>query len=67
MVWFDRSRISCGFFYYIKLLSIYGIASVFLEAEGIDPPLAPKCIARITTFSELHRTIDRGLYGFMLQ
>ncbi|EFO14321.2 hhat protein [Loa loa] len=54
-----------GKLFYIKYLLIFGIPSWFALADGMKPPAGPVCISRISKYSQMWRSFDRGLYIFL--
>ncbi|VDK31429.1 unnamed protein product [Gongylonema pulchrum] len=54
-----------GKLFYMKYLLIFGIPSWFALADGMRPPEGPICISRISSYSRMWRTFDRGLYQFL--
>ena len=49
----------------VKYYIFYRGAGLFLELDGLSPPLPPKCIASVYTFVEMWRKFDSGLYVFL--
>uniref|UniRef100_A0A915PJ52 Protein-cysteine N-palmitoyltransferase Rasp n=1 Tax=Setaria digitata TaxID=48799 RepID=A0A915PJ52_9BILA len=54
-----------GKLFYMKYLLIFGIPSWFASVDGMKPPAGPICISRISKYSQMWRTFDRGLYVFL--
>ncbi|VDM96597.1 unnamed protein product [Thelazia callipaeda] len=54
-----------GKLFYMKYLLIFGIPSWFASIDGMKPPAGPVCISRISKYSQMWRSFDRGLYLFL--
>ena len=58
--------LSVGGFFNLKYVVFYGWPRPFVVEDGIDKaPRHPKCIYRITRYSEMWRYFDNGLYLFL--
>ena len=58
--------ISVGGFFNLKYVVFYGWPRPFVVEDGIEKaPSHPKCIYRITRYSEMWRDFDNGLYLFL--
>ncbi|KAF2896104.1 hypothetical protein ILUMI_10074, partial [Ignelater luminosus] len=53
-----------GFLFMLKYLIAYGMATSASKAEGISVPNTPRCIGRITLYSEMWKTFDQSMYWF---
>lgn len=53
-----------GFLFMSKHLVVYGMATSAAKAEGISVPNTPRCIGRITLYSEMWKTFDQSMYWF---
>ena len=58
--------LSVGGFFNLKYVIFYGFPRPFVVEDGITAaPQHPKCIYRITRYSEMWRHFDNGLYLFL--
>ncbi|VVC98545.1 unnamed protein product, partial [Leptidea sinapis] len=55
-----------GLQFHMKYVISYGIVSSFTRLDNIEPPPAPRCIARIHVYSQMWRHFDVGLYRFLV-
>nr|CAD7395208.1 unnamed protein product [Timema cristinae] len=56
-----------GQFFMLKYVVMYGLMGTIAQAENINAPRHPKCIARISLYSDMWRYFDEGLYRFLLR
>nr|CAD7460992.1 unnamed protein product [Timema tahoe] len=56
-----------GQFFMLKYVVMYGLMGTIARAENINAPQHPKCIARISLYSDMWRYFDEGLYRFLLR
>ncbi|CAG2058558.1 unnamed protein product [Timema podura] len=56
-----------GQFFMLKYVVMYGLMGTIARAENINAPRHPKCIARISLYSDMWRYFDEGLYRFLLR
>ncbi|XP_064622425.1 protein-cysteine N-palmitoyltransferase HHAT-like isoform X2 [Lineus longissimus] len=54
-------------FFYLKYLPLFGVPSLFASLDQIQTPKGPACVSRISNFSEVWKTFDRGFYSFITQ
>jgi len=54
-----------GQFFQLKYVVMYGLSSLLARLDDIDAPPHPKCIARISLYSDMWRHFDSGLYIFI--
>lgn len=54
-----------GQFFQLKYVVMYGLSSHLASLDDIDAPPHPKCIARISLYSDMWRHFDSGLYIFI--
>ncbi|CAG7723015.1 unnamed protein product [Allacma fusca] len=56
-----------GQFLQLKYLVLNGIPGVIAEADGLPMLPLPKCVACIHRFSNLWKSIDRGMYNWFIR
>ena len=49
----------------IKYIIFFRFSGLFAKIDGYAPPGAPKCVSMTSTFVDMWRTFDRGLYRFL--
>ncbi|XP_066928600.1 protein-cysteine N-palmitoyltransferase HHAT-like [Clytia hemisphaerica] len=49
----------------IKYIIFFRFSGLFAKIDGFTPPGPPKCVSMTSTFMEMWRTFDRGLYQFL--
>ena len=54
-----------GQLFHLKYVVFYGLPRAFYLADGIEDIPAPKCISRISHYSDMWRYFDVGLYKFI--
>ncbi|TMS34398.1 hypothetical protein L596_002003 [Steinernema carpocapsae] len=53
-----------GTFFQLKYVVIFGFPAIFALLDNMQPLDGPICIARVTLYSKIWRSFDRGLYLF---
>lgn len=56
-----------GLYFYLKYLTIYGIAGSFAALDAITPERPPRCIARVHRYSQMWKYFDVGLHKFLIK
>ena len=54
-----------GQFFHLKYVVFYGFPKPFIEVDGVESPLVPRCVGRIHLYSDMWRFFDNGLYRFI--
>uniref|UniRef100_A0A915IYG1 Protein-cysteine N-palmitoyltransferase Rasp n=1 Tax=Romanomermis culicivorax TaxID=13658 RepID=A0A915IYG1_ROMCU len=53
-----------GQFFQMKYVVIFGLPAIFAKLDNMSPLKGPICIARVSLYSKIWRSFDRGLYQF---
>ncbi|XP_069787295.1 protein-cysteine N-palmitoyltransferase HHAT isoform X11 [Narcine bancroftii] len=54
-------------FFYLKYLLLYGIPSIIMYLDGIEPPRLPRCTSSLYSFTGTWREFDVGLHRWLVR
>ncbi|KAF5909556.1 protein-cysteine N-palmitoyltransferase HHAT, partial [Clarias magur] len=54
-------------FFYVKYLVLFGVVSLLMELDGIEPPPLPRCVSTMYSFRGMWRYFDVGLYRWLIR
>ncbi|XP_060789246.1 protein-cysteine N-palmitoyltransferase HHAT isoform X1 [Neoarius graeffei] len=54
-------------FFYVKYLVLFGVASLLMKLDGIEPPPLPRCVSTMYSFRGMWRYFDVGLYRWLIR
>ncbi|XP_039594503.1 protein-cysteine N-palmitoyltransferase HHAT isoform X3 [Polypterus senegalus] len=54
-------------FFYVKYLVLYGIPSLIVRIDGLEPPELPRCVSTMHSFTGMWRHFDVGLHRWLLR
>ncbi|XP_067844957.1 protein-cysteine N-palmitoyltransferase HHAT isoform X1 [Heptranchias perlo] len=54
-------------FFYMKYLLLYGIPSIIMCLDGIEPPRLPRCTSSLYSFTGTWREFDVGLHRWLVR
>ncbi|XP_062864037.1 protein-cysteine N-palmitoyltransferase HHAT [Trichomycterus rosablanca] len=54
-------------FFYVKYLVLFGVASLLVKLDGIEPPALPRCVSIMYSFRGMWRHFDVGLYKWLVR
>ncbi|XP_038668149.1 protein-cysteine N-palmitoyltransferase HHAT isoform X4 [Scyliorhinus canicula] len=54
-------------FFYMKYLLLYGIPSIIMCLDGIEPPKLPRCTSSLYSFTGTWREFDVGLHRWLVR
>ncbi|XP_043551680.1 protein-cysteine N-palmitoyltransferase HHAT isoform X3 [Chiloscyllium plagiosum] len=54
-------------FFYMKYLLFYGIPSIIMHLDGIEPPRLPRCTSSLYSFTGTWREFDVGLHRWLVR
>uniref|UniRef100_S4RUF4 Hedgehog acyltransferase n=1 Tax=Petromyzon marinus TaxID=7757 RepID=S4RUF4_PETMA len=54
-------------FFYVKYLVLFGVPSLAMHLDGVQPPPLPRCVSITHGFSDMWRNFDVGLHRWLLR
>ncbi|XP_043917687.1 protein-cysteine N-palmitoyltransferase HHAT [Protopterus annectens] len=54
-------------FFYVKYLVLFGIPTMIIRLDGIEPPKLPRCVSAMYSFTGLWRNFDVGLHRWLIR
>ncbi|XP_046711797.1 protein-cysteine N-palmitoyltransferase HHAT isoform X3 [Silurus meridionalis] len=54
-------------FFYVKYLVLFGVASLLMKLDGVEPPPLPRCVSTMYSFQGMWRQFDVGLYRWLIR
>ncbi|XP_041921446.1 protein-cysteine N-palmitoyltransferase HHAT [Alosa sapidissima] len=54
-------------FFYVKYLVLFGLPSLLVRMDGVEPPQLPRCVSIMYSFTGMWRHFDVGLYRWLIR
>uniref|UniRef100_A0A8C2IL36 Hedgehog acyltransferase n=1 Tax=Cyprinus carpio TaxID=7962 RepID=A0A8C2IL36_CYPCA len=54
-------------FFYVKYLVLFGVVSLLVRLDGLEPPKLPRCVSIMYSFTGMWRHFDVGLYKWLIR
>ncbi|XP_036403106.1 protein-cysteine N-palmitoyltransferase HHAT [Megalops cyprinoides] len=54
-------------FFYVKYLVLFGVPSLLVRLDGLEPPRLPRCVSIMYSFTGMWRHFDVGLYHWLIR
>ncbi|XP_012685276.2 protein-cysteine N-palmitoyltransferase HHAT [Clupea harengus] len=54
-------------FFYVKYLVLFGVPSLLVRLDGLEPPRLPRCVSIMYSFTGMWRHFDVGLYRWLIR
>ncbi|XP_017558036.1 protein-cysteine N-palmitoyltransferase HHAT isoform X1 [Pygocentrus nattereri] len=54
-------------FFYVKYLVLFGVGSLLVTLDGLNPPPLPRCVSIMYSFQGMWRHFDVGLYKWLIR
>ncbi|KAJ8384776.1 hypothetical protein AAFF_G00198620 [Aldrovandia affinis] len=54
-------------FFYVKYLVLFGVPSLLVRLDGLQPPRLPRCVSIMCSFTGMWRHFDVGLYHWLIR
>uniref|UniRef100_A0A3Q1GPB4 Hedgehog acyltransferase n=1 Tax=Acanthochromis polyacanthus TaxID=80966 RepID=A0A3Q1GPB4_9TELE len=54
-------------FFYVKYLVLFGLPSMLATLDNLVPPLLPRCVSIMYSFTGMWRHFDEGLYRWLIR
>ncbi|XP_078599437.1 protein-cysteine N-palmitoyltransferase HHAT-like isoform X1 [Branchiostoma floridae x Branchiostoma japonicum] len=54
-------------FFHVKYMVLYGFSSTIAMLDGMEPPMFPRCVSALYSFTAMWRYFDNGLHTFLVR